>query len=371
MKVLGYRFSVRTVQFVVGVAILNSTLYGLALAEAFQVGLPFYEFARIGLRLTASLFWGAALAVVLLSPPRWLGVLLLGAIGIVICVFTTISVYHFISYGEPTGLTSLMAIADSNTAEAVEFIQGTASSLHIVSALAAGFVLASLTLFCLWRLMQISVNEWSHIRLTMTVLAAFAAVTKFGANDPIFSTNSPILFLGDSGSKIYTAYGELKKLHRDNMEKIGATGGVAGAVHIIIMGESVTSRHMSIYGYERNTTPQMIRPRDHLRRFVIFDACSTAPGTAPALQDIFTGGTRGELIEWNRPNLLSIAAEVALRTYWISNQSLIDDSNTISSAWGTISDERKYLTQRGWKNTQSFDERLIPELHRVLSDKSG
>ena len=138
-----------------------------------------------------------------------------------VCVFTTISVYHFISYWEPTGLTSLLAIADSNTAEAVEFIKGTASSLHIVSALAARFVLASLTLFCLWRLMQISANKWSHIRLTMTILlSSYLRSLRSSAPMTPYSVRIALYYsLADSGSKIYTAYGELKKLHRDNIRK--------------------------------------------------------------------------------------------------------------------------------------------------------
>ena len=69
---------------------------------------------------------------------------------------------------------------------------------------------------------------------------------------------------------------------------------------ILVVLDTVRADRLGLYGYSRNTTPNL----DGLaRRGVVFDrAFSTAPWTAPSHASLFTGRWPHELsVGWNRP----------------------------------------------------------------------
>ena len=60
--------------------------------------------------------------------------------------------------------------------------------------------------------------------------------------------------------------------------------------HVLILGESTTSRRMSLYGYQRRTNPWLESIRANL--LIDENACSSRGGTAPSLKEIFYGDSQ-------------------------------------------------------------------------------
>lgn len=86
-----------------------------------------------------------------------------------------------------------------------------------------------------------------------------------------------------------------------------------------IIGESFNRSNMSLYGYPRDTTPQLDALRDKL---VVFkDVLSSEPATMTSLMKMMTPASLADPEAWNRkPDVLMLAEEAGYKTYWLSNQ---------------------------------------------------
>lgn len=81
---------------------------------------------------------------------------------------------------------------------------------------------------------------------------------------------------------------------------------------VLVVSESLSRRHMSLYGYGRPTTPNL----DSNRAIYRFTDCVTsAPLTTEAVPALFTNG----YLE-NRVNLISLFNRLGYETTWLSNQ---------------------------------------------------
>jgi len=94
---------------------------------------------------------------------------------------------------------------------------------------------------------------------------------------------------------------------------------------IVVVGESVTRHHMSLYGYHRTTTPNL----DELaRELIVFDdAVTPYSHTVAALLAAFTPANYAfdqddpsVFLDFYERNLLIVARKFGLYTAWISNQ---------------------------------------------------
>ena len=95
----------------------------------------------------------------------------------------------------------------------------------------------------------------------------------------------------------------------------GDAGGATNAILIVL--DTVRAKSLSLYGYDRATTPNLAR---WAKRGVRFDqAYSTAPWTAPSHAGMFTGRWPHELaIDWDRPlgrEVPTLASSLASKGY--------------------------------------------------------
>ncbi len=86
---------------------------------------------------------------------------------------------------------------------------------------------------------------------------------------------------------------------------------------VLVIGETVRPDHMSVYGYERATTPWLQAQR--AQWLVYEDAASTAQWTAVAVPSIVTRQQRDKTV-----NLLKVFREGGFQTAWFSNQNRAD-----------------------------------------------
>ena len=88
---------------------------------------------------------------------------------------------------------------------------------------------------------------------------------------------------------------------------------------VVVIGESLTRQHMSLYGYARNTTPQLAALGDSL--LVYRDVVSPQVHTIPVLRSVLTLADKDNPDHiTDKPSLFELFNRAGYETYFISNQ---------------------------------------------------
>ena len=134
---------------------------------------------------------------------------------------------------------------------------------------------------------------------------------------------------------------------------------------LVIIGESQNRKHMSSYGYSRDTTPWLAAQRAN-DNFVIMEngyACNTL--TMLALSQALT-----EKSQYNHKaldksySLIDIAKAAGFKTYWISNQAQYGSYNTPITLIANCADEKIWLNSDS-SASSSYDEKVLPALSSI------
>lgn len=139
---------------------------------------------------------------------------------------------------------------------------------------------------------------------------------------------------------------------------------------IVILGESASRAHHSIYGYELPTTPMLDAMKDSL--FVFTDAIGSSASTTGNMERILSFKeddlTAGDGLEY--PLVVDFFNEAGYKTYWLSNQERTGSVSNTSGVMAMNADIIKYV---GAENSEDalaikFDEVLLPCFRDALSD---
>jgi len=138
---------------------------------------------------------------------------------------------------------------------------------------------------------------------------------------------------------------------------------------IITIGESTTKHHLGIYGYHRNTTPNLGKISDEL---VIFNnVISPHTHTIPALEKVLTFGTTSNPNAKELGSIIQLVKAAGYKTYWISNQIPVGMNETMITLLAKAADYTYYTNLGGEKELHSLDERVLPIVTKALNDKSA
>lgn len=139
--------------------------------------------------------------------------------------------------------------------------------------------------------------------------------------------------------------------------------------YLVVIGESQNRKHMSAYGYNRDTTP-WLKEQLNNKNFVVMEngyACNTL--TMLALSQALT-----EKSQYNHRNLetsyslVDIAKAAGFKTYWISNQAQFGSFNTPITLIAESADERIWLNSDSSAGS-SYDEKIFPILKNIRGDE--
>lgn len=147
------------------------------------------------------------------------------------------------------------------------------------------------------------------------------------------------------------------------IEEFSIERQVDTATYVLVIGESTTRRRMSLYGYNRSTTPFLDSIKPEL--WVYKDVISSHAYTIGALRNALVINGLKKKEDFSIIQMMNLAG---FKTFWISNQRPIGQYESLVTKIAMSSDV--YLT----KNTAfdgsitPYDEVLIPELEKALSD---
>lgn len=131
----------------------------------------------------------------------------------------------------------------------------------------------------------------------------------------------------------------------------------------LVIGESTSRWNWQLYGYPRQTTPELSRLAPDL--LVFGDVLSAASGTVSALRHMLTPLSLHQgLGDEEAPSVLMLARAAGYKVFWISNQ----HDRYITTRFAEEADSLRLLNRGDAGSERSLDERVLPEWRKALAD---
>ncbi|MFL1527731.1 phosphoethanolamine transferase CptA [Pseudomonas sp. O230] len=139
------------------------------------------------------------------------------------------------------------------------------------------------------------------------------------------------------------------------------------ATLVLVIGESTNRQRMSLYGYPRETTPELDKLKDQL---AVFDNVITPrPYTIEALQQVLTfADEENPELYLSTPSLVSMMKQAGYKTFWITNQQTMTKRNTMLTTFSEQADEQVYLNNNRNQNAAQYDGDVIEPFNKALAD---
>ena len=135
--------------------------------------------------------------------------------------------------------------------------------------------------------------------------------------------------------------------------------------YVLILGESISKRHMSLYGYSRDTNPLLTSISGELLKYD--HVTSAGQYTVPALQTILTFANRGDRTKLYQPHILQIMKAAGFRIYWLSNQNSSWSNEHWIKYFSETADIRLF-TNASTLDMDSYDELLLAPFSQIVRD---
>ncbi len=134
---------------------------------------------------------------------------------------------------------------------------------------------------------------------------------------------------------------------------------------VFLIGESVTLLNLSMYGYSRETTPELESLGPRLLKFT--DVITTLGSTVGDIRLMIGPATRERPDLYAvKPDILTMASNAGYKTFWITNH-----STDMAGALSIIADHADVtinVNRGGSRGEGSHDEVILPEFGKALDD---
>ena len=169
----------------------------------------------------------------------------------------------------------------------------------------------------------------------------------------------------------------------DNMQKLLAqnaalpplqnlrdSSGTAPRTLVLVLGESTTREHMHLYGYNRDTTPNLDALAASDKGLTVFrDVVSPRPYTIEVMQQILTFGDEQNPDRFlSDPSLINLLKQAGYKTFWITNQQTLTKRNTMLTTFSQQTDAPVYLNNQRNQNASQYDDVVLAPFEKALQD---
>lgn len=279
-----------------------------------------------------------------------------------------ISLCHFIVLKGPLTASSLFILLNTNGNEAMEF-------LELKSGWSMLLILPYIVLFivALRNVPQVQRDPKDKYVILLILLCSLGFLSENLVNGRLVRKGIP-----QTAEAFISFSDELrsyKALKERKIRSVDATfSSRAEQVFVLIIGESCSRRHMSLYNYSRKTTPKLEARNDLLVYRNVVSGYSNTLSSVLAM-----------LTESNLENRMSIDKSVSLldvfhsagfKTFWLSNQSPIGIWDNGIYNLAQTADVCRFVNNNGNSSFEStylasFDEKLFEPFGAALSSGRG
>ena len=351
-------------------ALNNKALYLSVFATFFVFLFPllieisFSDFVREG-EYNSRIGWSLIFIFLgLLHKKAWLHTALL----IPFMITGSVDIGYAISFGGVFTTATIEAVLQTDLHEASEYAASyTSPTLMLILALywSGCLLLLSKVNFHASRTRARTVFLSLGIILTLVASYRITIMQKYYDTIPGVMGSIPSYYRGHMGVKAET---DKRQLLVENVRKSDESFELAtekSQTYVFIIGESLSRHHMGIYGYHRDTTPELSAISEELHVFQ--DVISSHAQTKASLSLALTEArVKGEKNYRDTLSIVDLANLAGFKTWWISNQQPL---RTTFSAIAAQADETDFISN-DFKGVEvrRFDEFLTPYVQAALDD---
>ena len=137
---------------------------------------------------------------------------------------------------------------------------------------------------------------------------------------------------------------------------------------VLVIGESDTRRNWSLYGYGRQTNPELTKLRDRL--LVFGDVLAADGSTVGSITRMLTAATAEQPELWETsPTVMAVARHLGYKVFWLANQGAANRGMVPILA---SQSDATVFTNRGMdRGESSFDEVLLEPYRQALADPAA
>ena len=271
----------------------------------------------------------------------------------------------------PNGALVLGAAANTNFREGSEYLlaQWRAMAIWGVAAAVAGCT----TWFAARRLRHLKSLPVHGSRVLQAALLVLLVVVVLAHASKPWRRLHPVAFWSDWVASVQTLRGELSDQHQQRRTALANAKALAPhltdalpATVVLVISDSVNRDNMSLYGYARNTTPQLQKlQRDAGPNLLLLrNAWSVEASTLPALARMFNIPVHQEAGEASSQHLLALARTAGYRVWWVSNH----DDLAIDQQHAQLADVVQLINRVPGRSSESLDGELLDEVKTAIAD---
>ena len=256
------------------------------------------------------------------------------------------------------------ALANTNLDESVSYVQAGLEQLLLWGLFS--LLVFILCCICLTTITRASLPRSKRILAFVSVLVLLFI---FSFYQDAWRKRFPLFIYANLFNAIEAQQDYWEEIENENKGYLSAAKKLISSVEegpktiVLIIGESTSREDMSLYGYPRNTTPRLkeIETKDPL--FIkAREAYSTKFSTVPAFNSMLEFDLNAPFKE--HVHLLAIFKKAGYHITWISNQ----DDLGIEAEYSSFADKAVQMNRQPGRSSVSFDEKVIPELKRALTE---
>jgi heptose-I-phosphate ethanolaminephosphotransferase len=136
-------------------------------------------------------------------------------------------------------------------------------------------------------------------------------------------------------------------------------------VLVVVLGESTTSKHMQIYGYQRETTPLLNSIKDSL--YIYNNVISTDVFTLKVVPKILTS-IDNDGNNYETTNIIEVFNKAGYKTYWLANQKPISYHDNATNRIASACYKHKFYNYIDDVNTSILDDVILPDYINILNE---
>lgn len=363
-------------------ALLWALLYVCYFSSVLQVAIIITGYSgSVGLR--DSLLFSSLWLIPLLLFPRQIRTSA-AIIGVILWVPSLAALGYYVIYGQEFSQSVLYVMFESNTSEASEFLSQYFSLKLVLVALGYTAVaiflwtrLRPVTVPTPWRWLVcfaifygLIVNPVAHKVLVQKKSVKRALISLSGRLEPA----APWQFVAGYVEYRHQLANLTKLLNSNNalppLANLQDSSGNAPRTLVLVIGESTQRNHMSLYGYPRETTPELDKMHQTDKNLTVFNHVVTSrPYTIEILQQALTfADEKNPDLYLTKPSLMNLMKQAGYKTFWITNQQTMTERNTMLTVFSQQTDKQFYMNQQRTQSAREYDTNVLQPFKEVLAD---
>lgn len=305
-------------------------------------------------------------------------------IGIILWATSLAALSYYVIYGQEFSQSVLFVMFESNANEASEYLAQYFSLKLVLIALAY----TAVAIFLWTRLRPVVIpSPWRYlvsVALLYGLILHPMAVNTFIKHKPFEKTldslasrmepAAPWQFI--SGYYQYQRQlSSLNNLLSENhalppLANFKDSSGDAPRTLVLVIGESTQRGRMSLYGYPRETTPQLDALRKTDPNLTVFNNVVTSrPYTIEILQQALTfANEKHPDLYLTKPSLMNMMKQAGYKTFWITNQQTMTARNTMLTVFSKQTDKQFYMNQQRTQSAREYDTNVLAPFKEVMAD---